>query len=47
VDETTGLSFGMDMTPLINGTNIEPQTLVAALIQNFSQDVSDRFRRIG
>ena len=47
VDETTGLSFGMDMTALINGTNIEPQDFVAALIQNFSQDVSDRFRRIG
>jgi LmbE family N-acetylglucosaminyl deacetylase len=47
VDETTGLSFGMDMTPLINGTNIEPQDFVEALIQNFSQDISDRFRRIG
>jgi len=47
VDETTGLSFGMDMTPLISGANIEPQDLVAALIQNLSQDVSDRFRRIG
>ena len=47
VDETTGLSFGMDMTPLVNGADIEPQVFVEALIQNFSQDVSDRFRRIG
>jgi len=47
VDMTTGLSFGMDMTPLITGADIEPQVFVAALIQNFSQDVSDRFRRIG
>jgi len=47
VDETTGLSFGMDMTSLITRTSIEPQEFVTALIQNFSQDVSDRFRRIG
>ena len=38
VDLTTGLSYAMDMTPLIEDTNINPQTFVNELIQRFSHD---------
>ena len=47
VDLTTGLSYGMDMTPLIRDINIDPCTFTESLIQNFAQDVTSRLRRIG
>jgi LmbE family N-acetylglucosaminyl deacetylase len=46
VDITTGLSFAMDMTNLITGDNVAPQDLVKDLIQHFSQDVTERIRRM-
>ena len=46
VDITTGLSYAMDMTNLITRDNVAPQDLVKDLIQHFSQDVTERIRRM-
>jgi hypothetical protein len=46
VDLTTGLSFAMDMTPLVLNDDQEPLALVEDLIQRFAQDVSERIRRV-
>jgi LmbE family N-acetylglucosaminyl deacetylase len=47
VDVTTGLSFAMDLTPLI----VEPAKEIAPFVQEFigrfSQDVIDRLKRVG
>jgi len=45
VDSTTGLSYAMDMTPLIDDKNLNPVTFVQELIQHFSSDVSQRINR--
>jgi LmbE family N-acetylglucosaminyl deacetylase len=47
VDETLGMSYGMDMTPLMNDPSLQPADFVQNLIQRFSQDVRDRLNRIG
>jgi hypothetical protein len=46
VDETLGMSYGMDMTPLINDPNLDPADFVRDLILHFAQDVSERLGRI-
>jgi LmbE family N-acetylglucosaminyl deacetylase len=46
VDLATGLSFAMDMTPLILNDDREPLAFVQDLIQRFAQDVSERVRRL-
>jgi len=45
VDSTMGLSYGMDMTPLIHDQSLNPLTFVQELIQHFSSDVSGRINR--
>ncbi len=45
VDVSTGLSFAMDMTPLMSNDGIEPSALVEGLIQHFKRDVLDRLSR--
>ena len=45
VDETTGLSYGMDMTPLINDLDLNPVEFVEDLIQRFAADVQERVIR--
>jgi LmbE family N-acetylglucosaminyl deacetylase len=45
VDATLGMSYGMDMTPLINDVNLTPVDFVQSLIQHFAQDVQDRLNR--
>jgi LmbE family N-acetylglucosaminyl deacetylase len=47
VDETLGLSYGMDMTPLMNDPALTPADFVQGLIQRFAQDVRDRLSQIG
>ena len=47
VDQTTGLSYGMDLTPLMNDSNLDPSEYVESLIQDFARDVTDRLKRIG
>ena len=46
VDLSAGLSYAMDMTPLITDDNLDPLTFVNGLIQNFVEDVSARIRRM-
>lgn len=46
VDETLGLSYGMDMTPLMNDSSLEPGEFVQRLIQRFAQDVKDRVGKL-
>lgn len=47
VDITTGLSYGMDMTPLMNDTRLHPAAYAESLIKDFAQDVTDRLKRMG
>jgi LmbE family N-acetylglucosaminyl deacetylase len=47
VDVTTGLSYGMDMTPLIQDTGLDPSAYTESLINHFARDVADRLRRVG
>lgn len=46
VDNTTGLSYGMDLTPLMNDASIDPVTFVGGLMQRFVQDVQERVGRM-
>jgi LmbE family N-acetylglucosaminyl deacetylase len=46
VDETFGLSFAMDMTPLMNDTSKSPLDFVQEFIQRFAQDVAGRIGRM-
>jgi LmbE family N-acetylglucosaminyl deacetylase len=46
VDLTTGLSYAMDMTPLIQEPSLNLEGFVHTLIQHFSQDVSNRLTRL-
>jgi LmbE family N-acetylglucosaminyl deacetylase len=46
IDLTTGLSFAMDMTPLILDDDQEPLAFVQELIQRFAHDVSERIRHL-
>jgi hypothetical protein len=45
VDETTGLSYGMDMTPLMNEVDLNPAEFVGHFIQRFAIDVQERVNR--
>jgi hypothetical protein len=46
VDETTGLSFAMDMTPLLTDTEKSLADFTQEFIQRFAQDVADRLARM-
>ncbi len=45
VDETAGLSYGMDMTPLIHDLTLEPVEFVGQFVQRFANDVQERITR--
>jgi LmbE family N-acetylglucosaminyl deacetylase len=47
VDVTTGLSFAMDLTPLILTPEIDISTFVQEHIQRFAHEVADRLTRLG
>ncbi len=47
VDVTSGLSFAMDMTPLITDIDISASEYVHEFIHRFAQEVSDRLERLG
>jgi LmbE family N-acetylglucosaminyl deacetylase len=47
VDAATGLNFGMDLTPLAADPNLDIAAYVEGYIRRFSQDVTDRFHRLG
>ena len=46
VDSMTGLSFGIDMTTLILDDEKEPAAFIQDFIQRFTQDVTDRLKRV-
>jgi LmbE family N-acetylglucosaminyl deacetylase len=46
VDVATGLSFAMDMTPILIDPDKSPSDLVQEFIHRFAQDVSDRLERM-
>lgn len=46
VDNTTGLSFAMDLTPLLTDPHKTPSNLVQEYIDRFAQEVADRIKRI-
>ena|SRR5688572_24463160 len=46
VDQTTGLSYAMDMTPLINDSQLDPSQFTQEFIQRFSKDVNERIGRM-
>ena len=47
VDETTGLSYGMDMTRLITDLSLNPAEFVGEFVQRFAADVQERVTRNG
>ena len=46
VDQTTGLSYGMDMTPLMNDPDLEPSEFVQGLMDKFARDVRERVKKL-
>ncbi len=46
VDAFTGLSFAMDLTPLMDADRISPDEWVQTFIQRFAQDVTGRIQRL-
>ena len=42
VDTAQGLTFAIDMTPLVQDTDLSPQTFIADFINRFADEVSDR-----
>jgi LmbE family N-acetylglucosaminyl deacetylase len=46
VDISTGLSYVMDMTPLLTESEKSPSDFVNEFIHRFAQDVSDRLQRM-
>lgn len=47
VDTSLGTSFAMDLSALIQDESLAPLDFTLKHIQNFAQDVSERFRRLG
>ena len=47
VDTSTGLSFAMDMTPLISDESLTPAALVQARIDAFAAEVGERLGKLG
>jgi LmbE family N-acetylglucosaminyl deacetylase len=45
-DVSTGLSFAMDLTPLIQDPGLPPQAFVQEFIARFAQDVAGRLARL-
>ena len=46
VDVSTGLSFAMDLTPLMDADRTSPDEWVQTFIQRFAQDVTGRIQRL-
>ncbi len=47
VDQTTGVSYGMDMTPLMEDPNLRPADFVGEFVRRFAEDVRARVGRFG
>jgi LmbE family N-acetylglucosaminyl deacetylase len=46
VDDAQGLSYGMDMTVLMNDASLKPAVFIGEFMQRFIDEVNDRIRRI-
>jgi len=46
VDETTGLSYGLDMLSLIHDESLDPAEFVGQYIQQFAKDVQEQVNRM-
>jgi hypothetical protein len=46
VDNTTGMSYGMDLTPLMNDDSIDPALFVSGFMQRFVKEVQERVGRM-
>jgi LmbE family N-acetylglucosaminyl deacetylase len=46
VDLTTGLSYAVDLTPLVADPALDPDQFTQELIQRFAQDVAGRIKRL-
>lgn len=46
VDVSQGLSFGVDMTPLMRNMEIKPEAFIQEFIQRFAKEVDDRINRL-
>jgi LmbE family N-acetylglucosaminyl deacetylase len=46
VDETTGITFAMDLTPLIEDDSLDPLAFVQGYLNNFVNDVTDRVKKM-
>jgi hypothetical protein len=47
VDETSSMSFAMDLTPLILHADLDVEGYVQEFIHRFSQDVTNRIKKVG
>lgn len=47
VDLTLGMSYAMDLSPLIKDTQKDPGAYVQEFVQRFAQELSERFKRVG
>ena len=43
---TTGLTYAMDLTPLVNDPAKSPQAYLQEFFQRFTQDVTQRLERL-
>jgi len=46
VDDALGLSYGMDLTPLMNDAGIKPAEFVQGFVQRFALDIQERVNRM-
>jgi hypothetical protein len=46
VDEATGMTFAMDLTPLIEDPTLSIQTYVQGFLERFTQDVMEQLRAV-
>jgi LmbE family N-acetylglucosaminyl deacetylase len=47
VDVSLGLSYAMDLSPLVHDPDLAPQSFIQTYIARFAQDVADRLKRLG
>lgn len=47
VDETTGLNFAMDLTPLIKDSSMKPSALAKHYMDRFAEEVMGRLGKLG
>jgi len=46
VDTNTGMTYGIELTPLVMDAGLNVEAYIQSFIQRFAQDVSDRLKRL-